>query len=152
MNHASIQLTQEAYDKAKKDMEILIEKRKGAVINLRTAREMGDLSENGAYHAARFELTGIDREIRRLKILIRFGVVRQITKKGFIDFGSVVTLDDGKNKLTFTLLSGYESNPMEGKLSFSSPIGKAVVGKRVGDTAIVNAPAGTIIYKIISIE
>lgn len=152
MNISRIRLTQEGYDTAKRDLEVLLNKRKGAVVNLQTAREMGDLSENGAYKAARFELSGIDREIRRLKFLLRVGIVREVTNKGYIDFGSVVTLDDGKNKITFTLVSGYESNPAENKLSLTSPIGKAVMGKRIGDTVTVHAPAGAKTYKIINFE
>lgn len=152
MNTSRIRLTQEGYDKARKDLEELLERRKGAVISLRTAREMGDLSENGAYKAARFELSDIDREIRRLKILLRLAIVREVTNKGFIDFGSVVTLDDGENKITFTLVSGYESNPSEEKLSVTSPIGKAIAGKRAGDTVTVHAPAGAKTYKIVNGE
>lgn len=152
MNISRIRLTQEGYDTAKRDLEVLLNKRKGAVVNLQTAREMGDSSENGAYKAARFELSGIDREIRRLKFLLRVGIVREVTNKGYIDFGSVVTLDDGKNKITFTLVSGYESNPSEGKLSVTSPIGKAVMGKRIGDMVTVHAPAGAKTYKIVNGE
>lgn len=146
-----IRFTQEGYEKIEKDLLRLQEERKEAVINLRTAREMGDLSENGAYKAARFELSGIDRQLRRLKYLLRFGKVTPVTKKGYIDFGSLVTVSDGQNKLTFTLVDGYESNPSQKKLSLSSPIGRAVMGKRVGDEVIVHAPVGTIKYKIIHI-
>lgn len=147
-----IQFTKEGYQKIEKDMLELQKERKEAVIHLRTAREMGDLSENGAYQAARFELSGIDRQLRRLKYLLRFGTVTQVTNKGYIDFGSLVTLDDGKNKLTFTLVGGYESNPSQKKLSVSSPIGKAIMGKRVGDIVTVNAPAGLITYTIIHFQ
>lgn len=147
-----IQFTRQGYEKIEKDFDDLQKRRKDAVIQLRTAREMGDLSENGAYKAARWELGGIDRQLRRLKYLLRFGKVTQTVNKGYIDFGSVVTLDDGKNKLTFTLVGGYESNPSEKKLSMESPIGKAVRGKRVGDKVTVHAPAGTITYSIISCQ
>ncbi|MCJ7740204.1 transcription elongation factor GreA [Candidatus Microgenomates bacterium] len=147
-----IRFTQEGYQKIEKDILKLQEERKEAVVNLRTAREMGDLSENGAYKAARFELGGIDRQLRRLKYLLRFGTVAQITNKGCIDFGSLVTLSDGKNELTFTLVGEYESNPAQKKLSVSSPIGKAIMGKRTGDTVTVNTPTGTINYTIVNFE
>lgn len=147
-----IRFTQEGYQKIEKDILRLQEERKEAVVNLRTAREMGDLSENGAYKAARFELGGIDRQLRRLKYLLRFGSVTKIINKGYIDFGSLVTLSDGKNELTFTLVGEYEADPGQKKLSVSSPIGKAVIGKHVGDTVIISAPVGTINYSIIHFE
>lgn len=132
------------------DFKNLTKKREGAVINLRTAREMGDLSENGAYKAARFELSSIDRELRRLTYLLRYGEVVETVNKNYIDFGSRVTLDDGKQQLAFTLVSSYESDPGKQKLSIYSPIGRGVMGKRKGDKVIVNAPAGQKTYTIVS--
>jgi transcription elongation factor GreA len=145
-----IKFTKEYYQKMAADFKNLTKKREGAVINLRTAREMGDLSENGAYKAARFELSSIDRELRRLTYLLRFGEVVETVNKDYIDFGSRVTLDDGKQQLTFTLVSGYESDPGKQKLSIYSPIGRVVMGKRKGDKVIVNAPAGQKTYTIVS--
>lgn len=147
-----IPFTKEGYETVKKDIETYGEKRKKAVINLRTAREMGDLSENAAYKAARFELGNIDRQLRHLKFLLRFGVVTQETKGNKVDFGRTVTLDNGKAHLTFSLVGGYESDPSEGKLSIRSPIGRAVLHKKVGDIVYVNAPMGQIKYTIVSIN
>lgn len=130
----------------------LSEKRKSAVVALRTAREMGDLSENGAYKAARFELTTIDRELRRLVYLLQMGEIVEPKNNGIVDFGSKITLTDGKNQMTFTLVSGYESDPAHMRLSVYSPMGKAVLGKKVGEKVIVYAPAGQIIYTISNIE
>lgn len=152
MSTPQIQFTQAGYEKIQQDFDDLQKKRKDAVVQLHTARQMGDLSENGAYKAARWELSGIDRQLRKLKYLLRFGKVTQTVNKGYIDFGSVVTLDDGKNKLTFTLVGGYESNPREKKLSMGSPIGKAVRGKRIGDKVTVYAPAGVTTYTIVHVS
>ncbi len=135
----------------KDDVVVLTEKRVGVVVNLRTAREMGDLSENGAYKAARFELSAIDRELRRLNFLLRFGEVVAIQYTGSIAFGSQVSITDGKKTLEFMLVDGYESDPQQKKLSLKSPIGKAVFGKKVGDRVVVTAPSGQKNYTIVSV-
>lgn len=146
-----IQFTQAGYQKVKDDIAALTEKRVGAVVNLRTAREMGDLSENGAYKAARFELSAIDRELRRLQYLLRFGEVVAIQHTGSIAFGSQVSVTDGEKILQFMLVDGYESDPQQKKLSLKSPIGKAVFGKKTGDRVMVMAPSGLKKYTIVSV-
>lgn len=146
-----IQFTQAGYLKVQTDITILTEKRVTAVINLQTAREMGDLSENGAYKAARFELSAIDRELRRLNYLFRFGEVVSIQHTGTIAFGSQVSVTNGKERLQFMLVDGYESDPQQKKLSLKSPIGKAVIGKKAGDKIAVITPSGMKSYTIISV-
>ncbi len=147
-----ILFTPEGYQKLKDDFERYTQKRPAAVVNLRTTREMGDLSENAAYHAARFELTDIDRNLRRLTYLIRFGVIVEKQINNVVDFGSTVTLDDGTRKMTFDLVGGFESNPKKEKLSIHSPIGKAIFHKRIGDRVTVKAPAGERNYTIVEIS
>ncbi len=147
-----IKFTKEGFEKLKKDFEEFTQKRKSTVANLSRAREMGDLSENGAYKAAKFELGSIDREMRRLKYLLRSGVVIENLKKDYVDFGSRVTLDDTKKQIIFTLVSGYESNPGEQRLSTASPVGRAILGKRKGDRVEVISPSGKTVYKIIDLK
>ena len=149
---ARIQFTKEGYQKVEKDFKDLTQKRKEAVIRLRTAREMGDLSENGAYKAARFELSSIDRELRRLTYLLRLGEVVATQNTGVVDFGRIITLEEGAKRLTFTHVNAYESNPRQEKLSVNSPIGRAILGKRVGDTVTVTAPAGKATYTVVDIN
>ena len=146
-----IPFTKDGYQKLQADLERYAAKRKGAVINLRTARDMGDLSENAAYKAARMELSDIDRHIRRLTYLLRYGVTVEKSGNATVDFGSRVTLDNGKTKMSFELVGGYESDPKQEKLSVFSPIGKAILHKHVGDTVTVYAPAGETIYTIVKI-
>jgi transcription elongation factor GreA len=113
---------------------------------------MGDLSENAAYKAARMELSAIDRQIRRLTYLLRYGVIVEKHGSAEVDFGSRVTLDNGKTKMTFDLVGGYESDPKQEKLSVFSPIGKAILHKHVGDAVTVHAPVGEINYTIVEIN
>ncbi len=147
-----IKFTAEGYNKVKNEFDRLTEKRKEAVVSLRTAREMGDLSENGAYKAARFQLSDIDRQLRWLRYQIRFGVVTPTFHTGVVGFGNTITLKGDASEMTFMLVDGFESNPKEGKLSVHSPIGQAVVGKKVGDKVVVTAPAGQTEYTLTKLE
>lgn len=143
-----ILFTPAGFEKVQKEQVELLEKRKTAVKNLQTAREMGDLSENGAYKAARFELTSLDRRLRELARFIRFGKIVQSQNNGVVDIGSTVTIFDGKNRNEYSIVGGYESNPMQKKLSHISPVGRALLGKRKGDSVTVQIPTGTVIYTI----
>lgn len=147
-----IPFTKEGFQKVKLDFLSLTEKRKSVVISLQTAREMGDLSENGAYKAARFELSATDRKLRRLKYLLRFGIVTDIKNNGSVDFGRLVSVDDGTKRLTFTLVGSFESDPAKQKLSIASPLGKALLGKKVGDRVVVTAPIGQTVYTVTEIK
>ncbi len=147
-----IMFTNEGYQKVKDEFERLTQKRKEAITSLQRAREMGDLSENGAYKAARFTLSDIDRQLRWLKYQIHFGVVTKATHTGRIGFGNTVTIKNDKGSIEFMLVDGFESNPRDKKLSVHSPIGRAVVGKKVGQTVVVTAPKGTTEYMITSLE
>jgi transcription elongation factor GreA len=147
-----IPLTQVGLDKAKADYAELQVKREEVLIRLQAAREQGDLSENGAYTSAKFELGTIDRELRRLGHLLKYGVVTDNSGSSKVSFGSTVTIDNDKTEMTFMLVSQYESDPVAKKLSEQSPFGKAVLGRSVGDTVVVVAPAGETKWKIISIK
>lgn len=152
MPFPKIQFTKDGFEKINNRFQFLTNKRPEAVKRLQNARELGDLSENGAYKAARFEVNSIDRELRHLTRIIQDAEVIEYTPKNFVDFGSFITLANGKEQLSFTLVGKYESDPVNKKLSTYSPIGKAVLGKRVGDKIIVNTPTEEITYTIIDIK
>lgn len=152
MKSPKIPFTKEAFDKMISDVEELETKRKEILIRLQAAREMGDLSENGAYQGARFELTTTDRELRRLAYLIKNGEVSKAHDCNHVGFGCKVLLDNGSQKLTFTMVSGYESDPLKRKLSVQSPLGKAIVGRKKGEKVTVEAPGGKIDYTIVNID
>jgi len=147
-----INFSKEGYEKLKADLLNLEKKREEVVKSLQFAREQGDLSENGAYKAARFELGNVDRQLRLVKYQIRYGKVLEKHGNDMIDFGSTVVLDDGKQKMTFTLVGGYESDPIQHKLSTFSPIGKALCGKKAGDTITVHTPSGVRQFTILNVK
>jgi len=147
-------LTQEGLDELRKELEELKKiKRPGVVLRLSAAREMGDLSENAEYTAAREELAFIDNRLDELELLLKQAVViddKHSTQS--IVLGSEVTLTIDGKKETFMIVGEWEADPMEKKISHESPLGKALMEKSVGDEIEVDAPAGKVIYKIISIK
>lgn len=138
---------QQLLDEKKK----LTEERPEAVEHLRKSREMGDLSENGYYKASRAKLSSLDARLRHLERLIRFGKIVESSHTGFVDIGSVVTISDGQKEMTYTIVGGYESDPKQHTISYFSPIGKALMGKREKDSVEVVIPSGVVTYSISSI-
>lgn len=147
----NISFTKNGYEKIRKEFNELLISRKDAVINLRTAREMGDLSENGYYHAAKAKLNSLDSRLRHLKKLLILGKVAKKKDRGTVEIGSKIEINDGNKNIHYEIVGGYESKPSEGKISIFSPIGKALSGRRIGDDIVINVPAGQVKYKIINI-
>lgn len=147
-----VQLSPAGYAKLKAEYEDLAKGRPEAVIKLTTMREMGDLSENAGYHAAKERLNFIDRRMRELKILLRFSEVIEATDTDSVGFGSTVVLDDGEYKREFTIVGGLEADPLKSLLSPGSPIGAAIMGKKVGDKVLINVPDGQVTFTIVEIK
>lgn len=146
-----IQFTREGYERVKAKYASLQAERKLAVVDLSKAREMGDLSENGWYKAAKFKLGFIDRQLRELKYQIKYGKVSVEKTAGVVGVGSsVVLVSRGKEEI-YNIVGEYEGSPAERKLSSVSPLGKALLGKRVGDTVSISAPAGMSSYTVLKI-
>jgi transcription elongation factor GreA len=143
--------TKEGYDKLLHEKQQLEEQRVKAVTDLSIARDMGDRSENAAYKYARQKLSGIDRQLRFLNQQLRFAHVIEPRTDGIIGIGSKVTIDDGKTVKEYTIVGGYESDIVNGRISQFAPLGKALMGKKVGDTAHLHAPIGTIKYQITNV-
>lgn len=146
-----IPFTKEGLDKIKFDYEKIKSSRPEAVETLRRARDLGDLSENGLYKAARAQLSSIDARLLRLEMLIKLADVQE-SKPGIIGVGSRVALREGGNEITYIIVGEYEANPKEKKISTASPIGRALVGKKVGDTVEISLPTKKFNLTIKSIE
>ncbi len=148
-----IRFTQSGYKKLQDELAALIKQRPAVVEDLKKAREMGDLSENGYYKASRAKLSWVDGSITRSKYYLKNAViVEDDGGNNTIDIGSNVVLSDGKKEIHYEIVGDMEANPSEGKLSLLSPIGKALTGKKAGDTVEFSMPAGTITYKILSLS
>jgi len=144
--------TKEGFDALKEELEKLIARRPQVVINLTNAREQGDLSENAGYHAAKEELGQIDSRVKVIKYLLRAGKIQESAQIEQISFGNTVTVHNGEEELTFTVVEELEADPVNAKISTSSPIGKALINKKVGESVEVEIPSGKTTLKILKIS
>lgn len=150
-----IYLTKQGLDELKKEHEELVKvKRPDVLSRVSSARDMGDLSENAEYTAARDELTFIDGRIGELEEILKQAVVIDGNGKSHknIQLGSTVTLNVKGKKEVFTVVGEWEADPKERKISHESPLGKALLDRKVGDTVEVEAPAGRILYTVAAIH
>ncbi len=151
-----IRFTKEGYEKLKEEYDDLLRQRPLAVLDLKKAREMGDLSENGYYKESKLKLNFIDGRLRRFSdYLKRADIIDTDGTKLPIDtvyIGSKVTLSDSKKERTYQIVGDLEANPGEGKLSLLSPIGRAIVGKKLEEEVEIETPAGKYTYKITKIS
>lgn len=155
MDTKKIYLTKEGLTELKKEYdEIVSVKRPDVLAHVTQARNMGDLSENAEYVAAREELTFIDGRIDELEIILKQAVIIRDAKTSnhAIKLGSTVTLHVNGKKEIFTVVGEWEADPENKKISHESPLGKVLLGRKVGDKVQVEAPAGKITYAIISIK
>jgi len=116
---------------------------------------MGDLSENAEYTAAREELSFIDGRIDELEELLKQVVMINENAKNtnhIVKLGSKVTVNIKGKKESFMVVGEWEADPTEKKISHESPLGKALLGKKVGEAVEVEAPAGKIHYSIVSVN
>jgi transcription elongation factor GreA len=147
-----IPFTKEGYQNVLDERKRLLAERPSAVENLRKAREMGDLSENGYYKAAKARLSFLDAQIRRIERLVRCGVVVTSSGSGTVEIGNTVHLTDGVKEYSYTIVGGYESNPSKNTISHMSPLGRALIGKHAGDKVEVYAPQGTRTFTIREVQ
>lgn len=153
---SKIRFTKEGYKKLKEEYQDLLRQRPLAVQDLKTAREMGDLSENGYYKESRAKLNFIDGRLRRFSdYLKRADIIDSDGKKLPIDtvyIGSTVRLSDGKREKTYQIVGDLEAQPSEGKLSLLSPVGRAIMGKKLNSEIEIETPTGKFTYIITEIS
>lgn len=147
-----IPFTKEKFVKLQEEKKRLLALREEISARVKTAREMGDLSENGAYHYGKFELASVSRQLRAVIYQLTHGVVMQKSLVDVVGFDSTVTLRLGDKEVRYTLVSQYESDPKIGKISIEGPLGSALMGKKVGDSVRVQAPVGEVTYTILALQ
>ena len=147
-----VNFTKEGFEKIKDEYQKLLEKRPQVLTRLVAAREQGDLSENAGYHASKEELGKIDRRLRELKLLIRYGQVVEPQTSDQVAVGNIVKVSSGADISEFKIVGRLEADPKSGKLSEVSPIGSALLGKKAGDEVKITIPDGKITFRILEIK
>ena len=155
MSGTSEYLTQEKYDELTRELkELKTLKRKEVAEHLEYAKSLGDLSENAEYHEARENQANVEDRISKLEAILVSAVIVSPHHSDAVDVGSTVRVEKKKDKTKhiFKIVGSEESNLTAGKLSVSSPLGSAMVGKKKGYTFSVETPSGMVEYAITEIE
>ncbi len=149
-----IQITKEGFNNLQEELKNLQEvKRPFTIDKLQKARSMGDLKENNAYHAAREELGELDGRILEIKHVIKHAeIVETNGGDNLISLGKTIVVDAGGTTRTFQVVGEFEADPMNGKVSHTSPIGKTLIGKKTGEMIEIILPGGKVTYKILSVK
>ena len=148
-------LTRAGYQKLMADLEPLKKQKNQLSLDIAEAREKGDLKENAEYHSAKEKLGEVMTRIAKITDKLENAKIIDglKTPKGEVAIGCVVEVrDEDGDKLTYTLVGEDESDPAEGKISVYSPLAQGLLGKKIGETAKVELPAGTREFKILSSE
>ena len=150
-------LTYEGLEKLEDELENLkVVRRKEVSHKIKEAREQGDLSENAEYDAAKDEQRDIEARIEELEKILKNAevVVEEEADLDKVSIGCSVKILDCEfdEELEYKIVGSTEANSLKGKISNESPVGKALLGKQVGDTVTVETPAGEFSYKVLSIH
>ena len=151
-----IYLTQQGYETMMKELEHLKKtKRRQIATEIGRARELGDLSENAEYHAAKEQQAHIEKRIKELEITLSNATIIDNTEVASdeVAIGAKVTLKDASSgeEVVYHLVSAEEADISENKISVTSPVGASLLGHKAGETVEIKVPAGTIKYKVLKI-
>ena len=156
MSHDKVQyVTARGLEDLKVEFEELKHKKIPDIANLiDEAKQQGDLSENAEYHQAKEEMAWAQGHLRELRYLLDHAQVMELEQKneGVIKIGGTIIIKNNSLTKTFTIVGQHEADPLQGKISNESPLGKSFLGHKVGDEIVVNTPAGKQIYEILEIK
>lgn len=148
-----IVLSPEGLERLEAELAELVVQRPGVIRRIATAREHGDLKENAEYHAAREEQGFLEGRIKALEAKLKIAVVVAPTERGaVVGLGSRVRVEVDGDESLMQVVSSAEANSREGRISSISPVGAALMGRRVGDAVTIVTPGGEIRYEILGIE
>jgi transcription elongation factor GreA len=129
-------------------------KRKKILEDLEYAKSLGDLSENAEYHQAREEQGKLEDRINKVEAILKDSIVVEKHHSTHVEVGSTITVkkEGDKDKRVFTIVGSEEADTSLGKISNTSPLGMALMGKKKGESAIFTSPKGAVSYTIVSVE
>ncbi len=157
MAEKPVYLTAEGKKKLEEELEHLVTVRRREVAEaIRSAKEEGDLSENSAYDEAKLQQGFLEGRVQHIEAQLRNVVLIQKVngKTDSVHVGSRVTLFDQEfeEEITYQIVGSTEADPADGRISNESPVGRALLSKKVGDVIHVEAPNGTMTYKVLKIK
>ena len=148
-------LTRQGYDKLQEELDYLRSvKRQEVAQRLHEAMEGGELIEDAEYEAAKNEQAFVEGRIQELEILLANArVIEENEKTDVVNVGSTVGIREGDNpEETYTIVGPAEASPRDGRISNESPLGRALMERRAGDTVRVDAPGGTFSVRVTKVE
>lgn len=154
MSKKDILLTSQGFLELEEELNELKNVKRPRVIEaIKDARAQGDLSENADYDAARTEQAEVEGRIKELEFMLANATIIEKKDGSLIDVGSTVTIsyvDDDEEEI-YHIVGRMEADPFENKISNESPIGKAIIGKKEGDTVEISSPTGSYKIKIVKV-
>ena len=139
----------------KKELEAELKALKGrrgeVAEKISEARDFGDLSENAEYDVAREEQGLVETRIAEIEDILMNMTIIKAGNGSKVGLGTCVELKTGRSSVNYTIVGPVEADPMSGKVSNESPIGKALFGKKVGDEVVITTPKGGVTYRIESL-
>jgi transcription elongation factor GreA len=155
MAREKIPITREGLEALQREYEDLVKRRRPEIARIiQEAREHGDIRENAAYDAAKHDQGFIEGRIREIEELLkRVEVIEEDgADRSVVRIGSTVTIEIDGEEETYTIVGAVEAKPSAGRISNESPVGRALLGHRVGDVVTIEAPARTFSARIVRIE
>lgn len=145
------QITNEGKKELEKELDVLKGRRGDIADKIAEARDYGDLSENAEYDAAREEQGVVETRIAEIEDILQNTEIISGAKKGVVGLGSTVELKTGSKTVKYTVVGPVEADPLAGKISNESPIGEALIGKKVGETVVIKTPKGETEYEVVAV-
>jgi transcription elongation factor GreA len=151
-----IYLTTEGEERLKQELAVLKGPDRDEIARrLRSAIQMGDLSENADYHKAKEDQGFLEGRIQELEYILKNAIIVEVSSKAreVVEVGATITIqEEDYPPETYQMVGAKEADPRQGKISNESPIGRALLGSRVGDMVVAETPGGNLNFKIIKIE
>jgi transcription elongation factor GreA len=154
MTQQDLYISRAGLEELKKELAELLEERKEITATIKEAREFGDLSENAEYQEAKNKQSFIEGRITEIESMMKVAKIIDDNNRvdGRVALGSVVKVEVNGQIREFVVTGSNESNPAEGRISNESPIGRALMGQKKGDTVDVTTPEGTKQYRILELR
>ena len=146
------QITDTGRQELERELEELKGRRGEIADKIATARGFGDLSENAEYDTAREEQGLLETRIAEIEDILQNASIIQSTGTSEIGLGSTVELKSDTKTVTYTVVGPVEANPLEGKISNESPIGQALMGKKIGESVVIMTPKGETAYQVVAMR